>query len=96
MTEGLTDALNLFLTPPIHTSIINGSWVEVRPTNLLDDDSAIDFEISGRGTDFLDLGNTFIKAKVRVTTPNSDDGFPEGAKVAPVNIMPTELTSRPF
>ena len=58
MTEGLTNALHLLLTPPIQTSIIKGSWVEVRPTNSLDDDSAIDFEISGSGTDFLDLANT--------------------------------------
>ena len=33
MTEGLTNALNLFLAPPIQTSIIQGSWVEARPTN---------------------------------------------------------------
>ena len=33
MTEGLTDALNLFLTPPIQTSVIKGTWVQVRPTD---------------------------------------------------------------
>ena len=70
MTEGITKALDLFSKPPIQTSIIKGRWVEVRPTNSLDDDSAIDYEISGSGTDFLDLANTFIKAKVCITTPN--------------------------
>ena len=52
---------------------------------MLDDDSATDFEISGSGTDFLDLANTFIKAKVRVTTPNGKDGFPADANIAHVN-----------
>ena len=85
MTEGLTDMLNLFLTPPIQTSIIKGRWVKVRPTNSLDDNSSIYLEISRSGTEFLDLANTFIKAKVRVTTPNGEDVFPEGANVAPVN-----------
>ena len=43
MTEGITNALDLFFKPTIQTSIIKGSWVEVHPKNLLDDDSAIDF-----------------------------------------------------
>ena len=58
MTERITNALELFSKPQIQTSIVKGSWVEVRPTNSLDDDSAIDFEIFGSGTDFLDLANT--------------------------------------
>ena len=85
MTEGITNALELFSKPPIQTSIVKGSWVEVRPTNSLDDDSAIDFEISGSGKDHLDLANTFIKAKVCVTTPNENNGFPANANVAPVS-----------
>ena len=85
MTEGLTDVLNLFLTPPIQASIINGRWVEVCPTNLLDDYSAIDFEISGIGTEFLDLANTFIKVKIHVTAPSGNDGFPQETYVAPVD-----------
>ena len=68
--EGLTNALELFSKPSIPTSIVKGSWIEVRPTNSLDDDSAINFEISGGGTDYLDLPNMFIKAKAHVTTPN--------------------------
>ena len=77
ITEGITNVLDLFSKPRIQTSIIEGSWVEVRPTSSLDDDSAIEFEITGSGTDFLDLANTFIKGKVHITTPNGDDGFLE-------------------
>ena len=47
MTEVTTSALDLFSKPALQTSIVKGSWVEVRPTNSLDDDSAIDFEIYG-------------------------------------------------
>ena len=89
MAEGLTNALELFSKPPIQTSIVKGNWVEVHPTNSLDDDSAIDFEISGSGTEYLDLANTFIKAKVCVTTPNGNTGYPDDAIVGPVNNLYT-------
>ena len=85
MTEGLTNALELFSKPLIRTSVVKGSWLEVRPTNALEDDGAIDFEISGSGTDYFDLANTFIKAKIRVLTPHGNVGYPDTAMVAPVN-----------
>ena len=85
MPEVLTNALELFSKPPIQTSIAKGSWLEVRPTNALDGDNAIDFEISGGGTEYFDLANTFLKAKIRVLAPNDDAGYPNNAFVAPVN-----------
>ena len=83
MTEVATSALDLFSKPAFQTSIVKGSWVEIRPTNALDDGSVIDFEISGSGTDYLDLANTFIKAKVRVITPDGA-GYNNDDMVAPV------------
>ena len=85
MTEVTTSALNLFFIPAFKTSIVKGSWVEVCPTNSLDDDSAIDFEISSGGTDYLDLADRFTKVKVRVTSPNNDGGYVGNNLVAPVN-----------
>ena len=85
MTEVTTTALDLFSKPLLQSSITKGRWTEVRPTNALDDDGVIDFEISGSGTDYIDLANTFIKVKVRVTTPDEDVGYPEDNLVAPVN-----------
>ena len=84
MTEVTTSALDLFSKPALQTSIVKGSWVEVRPTNALDDGGAIDFEISGSGTDYLDLANTFIKAKVRVISANGV-AYDNDDMVAPVN-----------
>ena len=85
MTEVTTTALDLFSKPLLQSSITKGRWTEVRPTNALDDDGVIDFEISGSGTDYIDLANTFIKVKVRVTSPNEDNGYVDGNLVAPVN-----------
>ena len=85
MTTVTTSALDLFSKPAFQTSIVKGRWVEIRPTNALDDDGVIDFEISGSGTDYIDLANTFIKVKVRVTNPNDDGGYGDGNLVAPVN-----------
>ena len=87
MTEVTTSALDLFSKPALQTPIVKGSRVEIRPTNALDDGAVIDFEISGGGTDYLDLANTFVKAKVRVTAPNGEVGFPQDANVAPVNTL---------
>ena len=85
MAEVLTNALELFSKPPIQTSIAKGDWLEVRPTNSLEDDGSIDFQISGGGTEYFDLSNTFIKAKVCVVSPQGNVGYPDTAFVAPVN-----------
>ena len=50
MAEGQKDVLNLFRIPPIKTSIVTGAWTEIRPTNSVEDDSPVDFEILGSGT----------------------------------------------
>ena len=67
---GQTDKLNVLLSAPIPTSIIKGAWVEIRPTNSVEDDTPADFEISGGGPEYLDLANMFIKAI------NSTDNYP--------------------
>ena len=85
MTEEAASALNLFFKPPIQTSIVKVDYVEVRPTSSLDDDSIIEFVISGSGTDYLDLGNVFIKVKVCVINPNNDNGYVNPNLVAPIN-----------
>ena len=85
MTAGLTNAVNLFLMPRIQTPVIKGSWAEVRPANSVEDDTHVDFEISGSGTEYFDLANTFIKAKVRVTTRDGVQRFAKDAEVATIN-----------
>ena len=81
-TDTLINALDLFFTPLFQTSVIKGTWVEVRPTNPIEDNTPIDFVISGSGTEYLDLANTFMKAKVQVTTPDGLEGFPADTDVA--------------
>ena len=94
MTEGNTNAFNLFSTPPIQTSVIKGTWVEVRPSNSVEDGIPIDFEISGSGTEYFDLANTFIKANAQVSTPYGLQGFAEDAEVAPVNHLLHSMFSK--
>ena len=79
---------------PIQTSVIKGTWVEVRPTNSVEDGTPIDFEISGSGTEYFDLANMFIKAKVRVTTPDGLQGFAKYAEVAPINHLLHSMFSK--
>ena len=59
MTKGLTDALNLFLIPPIQTSIIKGALGEIQPITSVEDDSPVDFEISCGGMEYLNSQHVY-------------------------------------
>ena len=65
MTVGLTNTFNLFSTLPIQNLLSKVlAWMEVRPTNSVEDGTPVDFEISGSGMEYFDLANTFIKSNV--------------------------------
>ena len=57
-------------TLTIQMVVVKGPWTDIRPTNSLNDENTVDFEILCNGSKFLDSSNTFIKMTVRVTTPD--------------------------
>ena len=84
MMEGLPSAQDLFSKIPIKTSIKEGWWHEICPTNLIADDAPIEFEISGSGNDYIDLVHKIINTKMRVTTFDRQHGYSMGAKISPM------------
>ena len=90
----LSYVFNLFSMLPIQTSVIKGAWVEVQPTNSVEDGTPVNFEISGSGTKYFELANIFIKTRAQVTTPDGIQGFAVDAEVAPVNHLLHSMFSK--
>ena len=79
------NALDLFSEFAIQTTIKEGKWHDIRPTNSIGNDAPIEIEISGRIIDFIDLALTYVKTKMQVTSPDELAGYTRDAQVAPIN-----------
>ena len=79
----LRTELDLFSVPPTQTSIDGSQWVEHNPVSTISASAPIEFVVSGSGEDYLDLSNTLLEVRAKITA----DGSPTTADVpvAPVN-----------
>ena len=68
--ECLKSELDLFMIPPTQTSIESNSYIEIRPLTALTDSSPVEFHITGCNEDYLDLNNTYLYTKVKITRAN--------------------------
>ena len=59
--------LDLFSVPPTQTSIESGTWAEYHPLSSIADGSPIEFEVSGTGEEYLDLANSHLYVKAKIT-----------------------------
>ena len=94
MAEAASSSLDLFLKTPLQTSVEEGSWIEIRPVNSIEESSPVDFHIDGTSEYFLDLANTFIKVKVRIVSPDGQRGYGDDEMVAPVNLLLQAMWSK--
>jgi len=76
--------LDLFCVPPTQTSIENGAWVEYHPLSSIADGSPIEFEISGTGEEYLDLANSHLYVRVKISALDGGN-IAADAQVGPVN-----------
>ena len=76
----------MFSVPPTQTSIEASSYGEYHPLTSLVDGSTIEFEVSGTGEDYLDLSNSYLHIKAKVTN-NDGTNLAADEAVAPVNNM---------
>lgn len=76
--------LDLFAVPPTQTSIEEGSFVEYHPLSTLSQNAPIEFHVSGGTGDYLDLSNTLLHVKAKVTKIDGTD-LDADTNVAPVN-----------
>ena len=85
--------LDLFIVPPTQTSIEKGQWVEYHPIANISDNGPIEFYVSGSSEEYIDLSQTLLYVKAKVTQPNGDDLI-AGAKVGPVNLFLRSMFSQ--
>ena len=94
--SGHTDSLSLYYTPTNDTSVKNVEWVDYRPVGELRSGGALEFNISGNSSKYIDLKNTRLKIKFRIlqgdgkplpTTAGAKDADRVKASVAPINLF---------
>ncbi|KAJ8307838.1 hypothetical protein KUTeg_014621 [Tegillarca granosa] len=72
MEEIHSDQLSIFEVPPMDTAIQSREWVEYRPINQISDFSPVEFQISPLSSGYMDLKNSALKVKLRLTTANDE------------------------
>ncbi|XP_065126020.1 uncharacterized protein F54H12.2-like [Paramisgurnus dabryanus] len=82
--ECIKSELDLFTVPLTQTSIEKNTYVEIPPLSALSDTAPLEFFIAGTGEDYIDLNNTLLFLRVKITNPNGTD-IAAGAPVGLVN-----------
>ena len=91
--ECVKSELDLFNVPPTQTSIEQGQWVEFRPISQFSDGGPIEFHIAGSGSDYLDLCQSQLYVKAKVTKQDGSN-LSDTDKVGPVNLFLQSLFSQ--
>ena len=87
---------SLFHTHKSDTTVKSMEWIEYRPVGQLNSEGALEFNVSGNSTKYVDLQNTKLKVKFRILQENGsvlpaavagDKPTPDAAKVGPTNLF---------
>jgi hypothetical protein len=76
--------LDLFSLPSTQTSIESGIYVEYHPISNITGGAPIEFDVTATGDDYLDLANSFLCVRAKITRINGDD-LDAADTVGPVN-----------
>ncbi|XP_073673531.1 uncharacterized protein F54H12.2-like [Garra rufa] len=82
--ECIKSELDLFTVPLTQTVIEKNNYLEVPPLSAISDSSPLEFFIAGTGEDYIDLNNTLLFLRLKITKPNGDN-IPDPAKVVLIN-----------
>lgn len=91
--ESVNTGLDLFSVPPTQTAVEEGQFVEFHPLSTLSPGAPIEFAISGATTEYLDLSNTYLHVRAKVTKPDGTN-LDAGANAVPVNYWLNSLFSQ--
>lgn len=78
--------LDLFAVPPTQTSMVGGTWNEYHPISNLLDGSPIEFHVAGSSEEYLDLSQTKLHIKAKITNADGSN-LANDAPVAPANLF---------
>lgn len=68
--ECVKSELDLFTVPLTQTAIEKSTYIEVPPISAITDTGPIEFYISSSGEDYMDLNNTLLQVRLRITRPD--------------------------
>ncbi|KAF3698241.1 hypothetical protein EXN66_Car013922 [Channa argus] len=71
--ECVKSELDLFAIPYTQTSIEKATYVEIPPLSAITPHGPLEFYISSNGEDYLDLNNTNLYTRVKITNPDGSD-----------------------
>ncbi|KAA0716599.1 hypothetical protein E1301_Tti019191 [Triplophysa tibetana] len=66
------------------TSIEKNTYIEVPPLSAISDSTPLEFFIAGTGEDYVDLNNTMLFLRLKITNPDGTD-IADGAPVGLIN-----------
>jgi len=79
-----TTELDLFSLPPTMTTMERGYDVEYLPLGPLTDEGPIEYYVSSRSDEYINLSKMYLHVKAKITNADGTD-LAENAKVAPIN-----------
>ncbi|XP_065150159.1 uncharacterized protein F54H12.2-like [Paramisgurnus dabryanus] len=78
--ECLKSELDLFTVPLTQMAIEKNTYIEIPPLSAISDSSPLEFFIAGTGEDYVDLNNTLLFLRLKITNPDGTD-IADGAPV---------------
>ena len=73
MSDWYREQLAIFVEAPRDSSLKSKEWIEYKPTNQINDMSAINITITAQSSAYVDLKNSVLNVKLRLT---DGDGTP--------------------
>ena len=77
---------DLFNIPPTQNDILGGQFHEYKPLNAVTADGPLEFTVSGTPDNYLDLAQTQLYVKAKITLPDGSN-IPADAPCGPVNLF---------
>ena len=77
---------DLFNIPPTQNDILGGQFHEYKPLNAVTADGPLEFTVSGTPDSYLDLAQTQLYVKAKITLPDGSN-LPADAPCGPVNLF---------
>jgi len=84
--ECLSSELDIFSLPPTLTSMETSDYVEYHPITSITAGAPIEFDITGNGQDYIDLSNSLLYVRAKVTNAQGAD-LAADAAVGPINLL---------
>jgi hypothetical protein len=98
MNHAFNERLDIFQTPAFQTSVERVNFVEIEPVNSIAGNGAIEFNCPADVNEFIDLQNSFLYIRCRITRADGTElqqdvaaAAAEAAQIRDSNIHPTNL-----